>query len=396
VHSDPVESEDPTVTTLSSLPDDDLPEQETDTDRRPAASSSREGLPARFRMRHGRHYVDELLGDAPLRTVREIPLADIEAPDEDDAHLDGLEDSIRALGVLEPLIVGRRGHQYRVVAGMRRLRVARRIGLGTVPCLVHDVDDERLMRMREAASERVTFAPPEPSAVADTTTTPSAGPDAPPENIAQGLDYLAALLPVLNGAGSDRLRWTVLTDLVEVERSRQRSLAAAQEILARTAAPERALADCAGLLSDAIATIATEARLRGVRLEVTLPDADDSGVSLDSAPCRSSLVGLLHSLLTIAPRFGTILSVRGEVTTIRPAFIVQCTLREGEIELTHDMLRRFFDRDWDEHPCGTAGAQMLAALACTARAHGGRVDAQPRPSHGVAVTFVVPRPLTDL
>jgi hypothetical protein len=38
---------------------------------------------------HGRHHVDELLGDAPLRTVREIPIGGIEPPldatDPDDA-----------------------------------------------------------------------------------------------------------------------------------------------------------------------------------------------------------------------------------------------------------------------------------------------------------------------
>ena len=34
----------------------------------------REGLPKAFRMRHGRHYVEQLMGDTPLRTVREIPV----------------------------------------------------------------------------------------------------------------------------------------------------------------------------------------------------------------------------------------------------------------------------------------------------------------------------------
>lgn len=388
MHFDPVESEETSATNLSSLPDDDLTEHETD--RRSPPPSPREGLPARFRMRHGRHYVDELLGDAPLRTVREIPVSEIEAPVEDEALLEGLEDSIRRLGVLEPLIVGRRGHHYRVVAGMRRLRVAQRIGLGTVPCLVHDVDDEKLAWMREASSERVGSAPPPAVSNKEAPAEQQAGRNNPPE----GLDFLAALLPVLNGAGSDRLRWTVLTDLVEVERSRESAAVAAREILARTAPPERAPADCASLLSDAVATIATEARLRGVRIEATLPDPD-AGVSLDSAPCRNSLVGLLHCLLALAPRSGTVLSVRGEVTSIRPAFIVHCTLREGDVELTPDVLRRFFDPQWHEHPCGTGGAQMLAALALTARAHGGRAEAQARPSHGIAITFVVPRPLTD-
>ena len=119
-----------------------------------AAAAVREGLPSRFRMRHTPHYVDELLGEAPLRTVREIPLSEIELPTEDRAQLEELERSIRRLGVIEPLLVGRRGACYRVIAGMRRLRAAHRIGLNTVPCLVHDADEERLADMRRAVIER--------------------------------------------------------------------------------------------------------------------------------------------------------------------------------------------------------------------------------------------------
>ena len=129
--------------------------------------AAREGLPARFRMRHTPHYVDELLGDAPPRTVREIPISEIESPSDDRAELDDLERSIRRLGVIEPLLVasrGRRGAFYRVIAGMRRLRAAQRVGLGTVPCLVHDVDEERLTDMRDAAMQRLAIPvpPPEP------------------------------------------------------------------------------------------------------------------------------------------------------------------------------------------------------------------------------------------
>ena len=64
----------------------------------------REGLPARFRMRHTPHYVDELLGDAPPRTVREIPITEIESPVDDNAELADLEQSIRRLGIIEPLL----------------------------------------------------------------------------------------------------------------------------------------------------------------------------------------------------------------------------------------------------------------------------------------------------
>jgi hypothetical protein len=51
---------------------------------------------------------------------------------------------------------------------------------------------------------------------------------------------------------------------------------------------------------------------------------------------------------------------------------------------------RFFEAGWREHPCGSDGAAMLAALAHAARAHGGRVDVKPA-GRGCAVRFIVPR-----
>jgi hypothetical protein len=75
-------------------------------------------------------------------------------------------------------------------------------------------------------------------------------------------------------------------------------------------------------------------------------------------------------------------------------------LKEGEkdlsTELTYTRPGRFFDPEWRDHPCGREGAQMLAAMAKTARLHGGRADIQPRPSKGCAAIFVLPRPLTDV
>ena len=358
------------------------------------APAAREGLPARFRMRHTPHYVDELLGDAPLRTVREIPISEIESPSDDLADLDNLEASMRRLGVIEPLHVGRRGAFYRVIAGMRRLRAARRIGLDTVPCLVHEVDEERLSDMRDAAADRLMIAlpPAEPENVEPEPVHPVA----PVRTVAEptigeaalGLDFVAALLPAMNAAGGDRLRWGVLTDLAAVELSRTKVAGQAHEIL-RGGALDRASVDHLALVSGVVTAIATEARLRGVRVDVAAPDVDRD-IFLDGARCRDALTGLLQSLLALAPRGGTVLSVSAQMTSIRPALIVECLLRESDPELGAEAFARFFDAGWREHPSGPNGASMLAALALTARAHGGRVDVKPA-ANGCLVTFVVPR-----
>jgi hypothetical protein len=364
-------------------PDD--AEREDETDEPAPAGAVREGLPSRFRMRHTPHYVDELLGEAPPRTVREIPLSEIELPTEDRAQLEDLERSIRRLGVIEPLLVGRRGACYRVIAGMRRLRAAHRIGLNTVPCLVHDADEERLADMRRAVIERTMEPMPEP-APAPPSAAPTIG------EAALGLEFVSALLPAMNAAGSDRLRWGVLTDLAAVEISRTKAVGTADEMLRTDAAIERSSADHLALVSDVVSAVSTEARLRAVKVDLDLPDSgrDILDALFDGARCRNALTGLLQCLLTLAPRTGTVLSVRALITTIRPALVVECLLRECDPELSVEALARFFEAGWREHPCGPNGGSILAALAHTARAHGGRAGVKAA-ANGCVVTFVVPR-----
>ncbi len=96
--------------------EDEEEEREDDELEVPPARKVREGLPARFRMRHTPHYVDELLGDAPPRTVREIPITEIESPVDDNAELADLEQSIRRLGIIEPLLVASRGRRGAILS----------------------------------------------------------------------------------------------------------------------------------------------------------------------------------------------------------------------------------------------------------------------------------------
>jgi hypothetical protein len=111
----------------------------------------RDGLPKAFRMRHGRHYVEQLMGDAPLRTVREIAVSDFHAVPESDLDLSTLQQSIGSVGVLQPLLVTLDAGRYYVIAGRNRLRAAMALGLQTVPCLVHEVARDGLDGLRQAA-----------------------------------------------------------------------------------------------------------------------------------------------------------------------------------------------------------------------------------------------------
>jgi ParB family chromosome partitioning protein len=57
----------------------------------------------------------------------------------DDAKLQELTESIRANGIIQPILVRRTGDVYRIIAGERRWRAAQRAGLLKVPVVVRDV-----------------------------------------------------------------------------------------------------------------------------------------------------------------------------------------------------------------------------------------------------------------
>ena len=57
-------------------------------------------------------------------------------------ELAGLAASIRENGLLQPIAVRKKEDGYELVAGERRLRAAWLAGLGEVPCLLADVDEE--------------------------------------------------------------------------------------------------------------------------------------------------------------------------------------------------------------------------------------------------------------
>lgn len=56
----------------------------------------------------------------------------------DDESLEELAASIKELGVLQPVVVESTGEGFTLIAGERRLRAARRIGLTTVPAVIRD------------------------------------------------------------------------------------------------------------------------------------------------------------------------------------------------------------------------------------------------------------------
>lgn len=83
--------------------------------------------------------------------VHEVPLTQIRPnPRQPRHHLDEralqeLETSIRAQGILQPLLVRPIDGAYELVAGERRFVAARRAGLDRVPVVVREISDDRVL-----------------------------------------------------------------------------------------------------------------------------------------------------------------------------------------------------------------------------------------------------------
>ena len=68
----------------------------------------------------------------------------------DQKAIDELAESIRKHGVLQPLLVRAQGDGYQLIAGERRWRACKQIGLDTIPCRVVELEDQAVC---EAAIE---------------------------------------------------------------------------------------------------------------------------------------------------------------------------------------------------------------------------------------------------
>lgn len=67
--------------------------------------------------------------------------------DFNEANLEDLAASIREYGVLQPLVVSRRGDGYELIAGERRLRASKIAGLKTVPVILRQADEQKKLEM---------------------------------------------------------------------------------------------------------------------------------------------------------------------------------------------------------------------------------------------------------
>ena len=93
----------------------------------------------------------------PGESLRRLPVAQLQPgkyqPRKhwDDEKLDELAESIRAQGVIQPIVVreiaDHGGRTYEIIAGERRWRASKQAGLAEVPVVVREVDDRTVVAM---------------------------------------------------------------------------------------------------------------------------------------------------------------------------------------------------------------------------------------------------------
>lgn len=65
----------------------------------------------------------------------------------DEDKLAELADSIRQNGVLQPILVRRKGQKYEIVAGERRYQASKLAGLKKIPAVVREIDDDKVFQL---------------------------------------------------------------------------------------------------------------------------------------------------------------------------------------------------------------------------------------------------------
>ncbi len=109
------------------------------------------GLPENVSMRHDSHYVDLISSKDYSPRIRMISIDKIDpSPQQARSELGNLQElmsSIKEKGILEPILVRKKGDRFEIIAGERRYMAAKNISLEKVPCIEMNVSDNEAMEL---------------------------------------------------------------------------------------------------------------------------------------------------------------------------------------------------------------------------------------------------------
>jgi ParB family chromosome partitioning protein len=98
--------------------------------------------------------IPETVGEAHAGDVRQIPVGQV-TPNPyqprvifDPITMQDLVDSVKAHGILQPVLLRAMGHErYQLVAGERRFRAAQEVGLKVIPALVRECSEKEMLEI---------------------------------------------------------------------------------------------------------------------------------------------------------------------------------------------------------------------------------------------------------
>lgn len=96
---------------------------------------------------------DDVIKNKPLSGMNEIDVSKIVAnpwqprSHFDEEKLEELAASIKEIGIVQPLTVRKSGNTYQLIAGERRFRASKMVGLEKVPTYVRTADDDTMLEM---------------------------------------------------------------------------------------------------------------------------------------------------------------------------------------------------------------------------------------------------------
>ena len=119
-------------------------------------STNRLGIIMAMKQKKERKTLAAMMGEQsietafPEREIHELPIGDV-IPNEDqprknfdEQSLATLAESIKNLGIFQPIVVRKQKDKYQIVAGERRYRAALMVGLETVPVVVKNYNTEEM------------------------------------------------------------------------------------------------------------------------------------------------------------------------------------------------------------------------------------------------------------
>lgn len=346
------------------------PFESADTDT-PRLTPVREGLPPGFRMRADAHYVDQLDSRMSSIPVRLIDASAIESsPSHSDTVSPAFIDSIKRLGVLQPLLVTAHSGRYRVIAGRRRLAAALLAGLREVPCLVQHVDADHAEQM--ALASNLPAARPRPAPAPLTSVPDKPGVASELTNIVTALVSCAELL-----ASPSALTQSVAADLVRAEAARALDALVAIRVLRDEMPISRAPVAVHTLLERVATAAALERQIRGVFLSIdATPEIRSTTIKADLRLIVTAVSGLTAATAALIESTGNrahgdarvVTAVRVRVTRDSDRLVL--SVLQSVVELPAAWLARPFDIAWPIRDGASALSQLQAARKI-AQSHGG-------------------------